>query len=128
MNREELRKMTIPVNYGGMVVGGGIVDYPKVIHVVPRAIDMSKGEVGLACTTYKKYGKPYVDLSQIWRDASEEPMEDVDIVCDDDCVDFILITWQAMLPWKEYTRMHGITKWAYVRDFLPTTYTDNKKE
>lgn len=123
MTREELKEMTIPVKYGGMVMGGKLVDYPKVVHVVPKAINMSEGEVGLACTTNTKYGKPYVDLSQIWHDASDEPEENVDLVCDDDCVDFLLIFWQKILPWKDYAKMHGITKWAYVRDLLPGTYT-----
>lgn len=68
---------------------------------------------------YEELNVEYINLNNTWHDASEEPEESVDILCDDLDGGFRLINWVAYTSWADYCFINGITKWAYVRDLLP---------
>ncbi|MGN0091124.1 MAG: hypothetical protein ACI36Z_09270 [Alloprevotella sp.] len=67
-----------------------------------------------------KMGKQVLGIDSVWHDAQvEEPEEDIEFLCDDDCINWCVRGWNCILPWEDYCRNNGITKWAYVRDLLP---------
>lgn len=66
-----------------------------------------------------KWADAHPDTRALWHDASEEPEESVDILCDDLDGGFRLINWVAYTSWADYCFINGVTRWAYVRDLLP---------
>lgn len=62
--------------------------------------------------------REYTDLSKVIHDASEEPEEDL-ILCDSIHLRYFVGCWNRNFPWANYCKIHGITRWAYVKDIFP---------
>ena len=62
--------------------------------------------------------REYTDLSQVWHDVSEEPEEDL-VLCDSAILLYYIGCWNKKLSWGYYCKIHGITRWAYVKDIFP---------
>ena len=64
--------------------------------------------------------REYIDLSQVWHDASEEPQEDGWIL-----VQFSTDVYDTLeLPrdidvWHDFIKMRNFARWAYISDLLP---------
>lgn len=69
---------------------------------------------------YDMQNREYIDLSQVWHDASEEPQEDGWIL-----VQFSTDVYDTLaLPrdidvWHDFIKMRNFVRWAYVSDMLP---------
>ena len=76
---------------------------------------------------YRDMTEEYINLRQIWHDASEEPEIGSNIVAIDsdgiwwdiqpysDC-DY---DWNGLKGWRSCVRTYDIQKWAYISDLLP---------
>lgn len=64
--------------------------------------------------------REYIDLSQVWHDASEEPKEDGWIL-----VQFSTDVYDTLaLPrdidvWHDFIKMRNFARWAYISDLFP---------
>ena len=77
----------------------------------------------------KMQNREYADLSQVWHDASEEPLlEDKEIIfLTEQNIAYISVrfksgTFSYMLEdfyWERYVNLLKISKWAYISDLLP---------
>lgn len=67
--------------------------------------------------------KGYIDLSQLWHDASERPVKREDILLigerDYASVCFFSSTLDNPDRWKKYVKDESLTQWAYIKDLLP---------
>lgn len=68
---------------------------------------------------YEDLNVEYTNINEIWHDASEEPEESVDILCDVYYEGLCVRNWAGYISWADYCCINDITKWAYVRDLLP---------
>lgn len=66
----------------------------------------------------------YIDLSQVWHSASEEPKckELLIVYCDDIGgipIDTVIYPGRDAFPWEEVVKIYSIIYWAYAKDLLP---------
>lgn len=80
----------------------------------------------------KMQNSEYIDLSQVWHDASEEPQGDnYKILCVDD-FDLYWVDSRASIiglhnNWKEYTVIVCVKMWAYISDLLPKQFGKSER-
>lgn len=55
----------------------------------------------------------------VWRDASEEPNIDEDVVLYDCCGNFIAEFFDGSVTWRNIVLYYKATMWAYISDLLP---------
>lgn len=62
----------------------------------------------------------YINLKQIWHDASEEPQQDI-LMLGIDCEGASIYKWteQNQNGWFSFIKDTGLSKWAYISDLLP---------
>lgn len=69
--------------------------------------------------------KGYINLSQVWHDASERPVKLEDILLigemDRSWVCFFSSALDNSDGWEKYVKDESVTQWAYVSDLLPKT-------
>ena len=68
--------------------------------------------------------REYIDLSQVWHDASEEPQGEYEIICQDEFRHVWLTDYREDINhykngWKECAECECIVRWAYIDDLLP---------
>lgn len=67
--------------------------------------------------------REYIDLSQVWHDASEEPKGAYIVLCDVlDNRQWIVERFyidMAYATWKDYADAISVRRWAYISDLLP---------
>ena len=62
----------------------------------------------------------YVDLSQVWHDAKEEPEKGKFMIgIDEDGVSIYKWFDQDDSGWMSFAEFNGLIRWAYVDDLLP---------
>ena len=55
----------------------------------------------------------------VWRDVSEEPNIDEDVVLFDSCKNFVTEFYNGDITWHNIVLFHKATMWAYEDDLLP---------
>lgn len=97
---------------------------PKRIYVLTRNVETLDAETqltrALICINPHERSTEYVDLSQIWHDASEEPKRDkLMIGVDED--GFSIYKWvdQDEDGWFSFAKGSRLIRWAYAEDLLP---------
>lgn len=68
--------------------------------------------------------REYIDLSQVWHDAREEPAgRDWRIICEDESGKCWVASRRDAFTigynWQEFTEDEALTRWAYIKDLLP---------
>lgn len=87
--------------------------------------DLFTSERMVACDEpFNDLNVEYTDLSQIWHNASEEPVgNNWKILCQDknDCcwVENRIDAQLLHKDWNAYTEIEKIVRWAYISDLLP---------
>lgn len=96
--------------------------------MIPKKIYLNKQELHDAITCermvscnepYRDMTEEYVNISQVWHDASEEPKEDMDILCiyKNMKVHKVSKIDNQLYDWLNDN--NSIDKWAYISDLLP---------
>lgn len=67
--------------------------------------------------------KGYIDLSQVWHEASEVPVKREEILLigelDNSWVCFVSSRLDTQDGWEKYVKDELVTRWAYISDLLP---------
>ena len=91
-------------------------------------LDKTWSEEPVSVCDCKMKNREYTDLSQVWHDASEEPMTESTRVLATDEKGFIDVFSlekgkfkipNGCIPWSSIVVCFNLTKWAYVSDLLP---------
>ena len=73
----------------------------------------------------------YINLSEVWRDASEEPKDNSQILYQDR----LGVCWTALRQerfeydwdWERFAFAHLMLRWAYISDLLPKQFGNSKQ-
>lgn len=72
--------------------------------------------------------KGYIDLSQVWHEASEVPVKRGEILLigelDNSWVCYVSSSLETQDGWEKYVKDEQATRWAYVNDLLPKKIND----
>ena len=63
--------------------------------------------------------REYIDLSQVWHDASEVPQENEYVLIQYDENDYDVTLTQSTDEWDTWCGTCKIIRWAYLKDLLP---------
>lgn len=67
--------------------------------------------------------REYIDLSQVWHDASEVPQGPYIVLCDGLDNRQWVVEWlyidMSYANWQDYIESIGVSRWAYISDLLP---------
>lgn len=86
--------------------------------------DKKWSDESISVSDCKMQNRGYIDLSQVWHDASEEPQGNNYKIL---CVDDFGLSWVEKRAnmiglhnnWDEYVVIAGVKMWAYISDLLP---------
>ncbi len=94
--------------------------------------DKKWSDESISVSDCKMQNSEYIDLSQVWHNAKEEPQGDNwKILCVDD-FDLSWVEKRANMiglhnNWDEYTVIEGVKMWAYISDLLPKQFGNSKR-
>lgn len=64
--------------------------------------------------------REYIDLSQVWHPAEEEPRPYKDILTEKKKGFYVVCSWyNEGYGWKSYVKIFQLKRWAYIDDLLP---------
>lgn len=98
---------------------------PKRIYVLTKNVETLDVETqltrALICINPHERSTEYVDLSQIWHDASEEPKKKGELMIGMDGDGFSIYRWvdQDEDGWFSFALGSRLIRWAYAEDLLP---------
>lgn len=98
---------------------------PKRIYVLTKNVETLDAETqptrALICINPHERSTEYVDLSQIWHDASEEPKKKGKLMIGVDEDGFSIYRWvdQDEDGWFSFALGSRLIRWAYAEDLLP---------
>lgn len=89
--------------------------------------DKKWSDESISVSDCKMQNSEYIDLSQFWHNASEEPQGDnYKILCVDD-FDLYWVEKRVNViglhnNWDEYVEIESVKMWAYISDLLPKQF------
>ena len=83
----------------------------------------------------KMQNSEYIDLSQVWHDASEEPQSGIEMLIEYENQwgtykyhGTFYLHKDSEVRWKELCEEQKVIRWAYINDLLPKQFRKSKSD